>query len=281
MTEKEVKHELSELPWFPIYPDKLFSSGKWLAMRDYQRGWYIHLLLLMTRSKPIGYLPLDAQLWRLAGSHNRRFYDQHAAVVMACFKIREFGGRRWIYNERLLTVLQEQDVKHKRAIKNGKLNESNASISYSLVFKDFWEKHVWKCVNKKNTFAEFEKSLAIIAQEKTLEPALALEFLTKAADEFRLSDAGKEHGLFPDYHPPYPATWLNAQRFFDDRKTWYRSAVQSQDETPSAVACQSSADQNCDKCHGSGWAEVPGKQHTVKRCECWKANRKKLSGTPE
>jgi hypothetical protein len=275
--EKGPEDELKELPWFPIYPDKFFSSRACMKMEDYQRGWYIHLLLLMTRSKPLGYLPLDGQLWRFAGAHNRQFYDEHAAVVMACFKIREFDGQRWIYNERLLTVLHQQDVKHKKAIKNGKLNQSSVSISYSLEFKDFWENHVWKCVNKKNTVAAFEKSLAIIAKEQKLTPDLALKFLIGAADEFRQSDAGREHGLFPDYQPPYPATWLNGQRFFDDRATWNlgKSKPGARDETPATVS-RTVADPNCAKCNGSGWVAVPGK-HSVERCECWKANRKKLS----
>lgn len=105
---------LEKLEWFPIYVDRLLSSPAWSEMKDYQRGWYIQLLLRSTRSERLGYLPLDGSLWRVAGAHSKAMWDNHKAAVMACFKIRTDDGRDWIYNDRLLNVMEEQSVKYRK-----------------------------------------------------------------------------------------------------------------------------------------------------------------------
>ncbi len=233
MPDKTPERELS---WFPCYPDRILSSTHWMKMKDFQRGWYWHLLLLMTRSKPLGYLRFDdGQLWGLAGAHSKQHWDSHAGLVLACFQRHEFDGHEWIYNQKLLDVLTEQQEKHAKAVERGKRekNTSRASISssssYSREFEEIWEECVWEKVSKKTAGAAFEKAVQVLMKNPQpgagvpQERSDAVQFLENAMAQFKESDAGKANGLFDDYQPPFPATWLNGQRYLDDRNKWYRS----------------------------------------------------------
>lgn len=218
--------QTKELSWFPCYPDRLLASGKWQAMKDFQRGWYWHLLILMTRSKPLGYLPFDGRLWALAGACSKQYWDKHAALVLSAFKVEEFDGQKWIHSEPLLKVLTEQQFKHDQAAEKGrlgasiKLRRSKASLIYSDCFLEIWEKNNWKPVGKLKAFKAFNKSLEEIQKEKNCREDQAIEFLADAMEEFKASPAGRDGGLFAEYTSPHPASWLNGQRFFDDRSAW-------------------------------------------------------------
>ena len=120
---------MEKLTWLPLYIDSLLSSPAWNDMKDYQRGWYLQLLLRSTRSERLGYLPLDGSLWRIAGAHSRSMWGAHNAAVMACFKIRQYDGKDWIYNERLLSVMEEQSGKYYRK----KDPASNSPVSQEVV----------------------------------------------------------------------------------------------------------------------------------------------------
>ncbi len=309
MPDKGPQHELE---WFPIYPDRFFSSVPWKSMKDFQRGWYWQLLLQMTRSKPIGYLRFDdGQLWTLAGAHSRQYWDIHAALVLACFKVVKLDGHEWIYNQKLLDVLTEQQEKHEKAVQRGKRekNTSRASISsstsYSEEFEKIWEECVWEKVSKKTAGAAFEKAVEVLMKQPPGVPVpqgpgqvaleeivtkcgrnFAIHFLAKAIQQFKDSDAGKANGLFDGYQPPYPASWLNGQRYLDDRKKWYRTGAgtgtanvqQSDFATEGRNKIELTPGQieeyrrsraplpDCPSCSGTGWKQVGGR--SVTRCNC-------------
>jgi len=105
---------VEKLDWMPLYIDKLLSSPYWQDMQDFQQGWYINLLLRCTRSEPLGYLRMDSNLWTIAGARRRDFWESHKSAVLACFKVREMEGHRWIYNERLLSVMEVQSKKYRK-----------------------------------------------------------------------------------------------------------------------------------------------------------------------
>ena len=111
-----------------MYIDQILSSPAWKAMRDYHKGWYVELLLRSTRSEPLGYLPLDGRLWEIAGAHSRPMWEQHKGAVMACFKTRMIDGKEWIYNQKLLSVMEEQSSKFYR--------KKSPSISNSPTLSD-------------------------------------------------------------------------------------------------------------------------------------------------
>jgi len=237
-------------------------------------------LLKMTRSKPIGYLRFDdGQLWMLAGAHSRQYWETNAALVLACFKVAEFDGHQWIFNQKLLDVLKEQQAKHTKAMERGKRknNLSSASSSYSSEFEEIWEECVWEKVSKKTAGAAFEKAVDGLLKQPPAEAAMpygreqAVQFLANAMTRFKESDAGKANGLFDDYQPPYPASWLNGQRYLDDRKKWYRAdstaevAKEHRGETQQP-ARRSNFLPDCPACSGTGWKPVAGNR--VRRCNC-------------
>ena len=278
--------QAKELDWFPCYPDRLLASGKWQRMKDFQRGWYWHLLVLMTRSKPLGYLPLDGRLWALAGSHSRQYWDNHSALVLECFKVAEFDGHEWIYSESLLKVLNEQTYKRDVRAANGRLGgqikqtRSKSSLMYSFEFQTIWEKNIWKCVGKSKAYKAFQNSLQVIEKEKNCREDQALEFLADAIEEFKSSPAGRDHGLFDGYSSPHPASWLNAQRYFDDRRTWRPGTPDMAGKTANgasgAPAKASTIDPKCPTCKGLGFTLAAGK---ASPCACRKRNA--TNGTAE
>lgn len=277
--------QAKELSWFPCYPDRLLASGKWQSMKDYQRGWYWHLLVLMTRSKPLGYLPLDGQLWTLAGAHSKQYWESHSALVLACFKVAEIDGLRWIYSEPLMTVLNQQTYKRDQAAEKGrlggriKLKRSKSSLIYSFEFLTIWEKNIWKCVGKPKAYKSYQKALLVIQEQKKLREDQAIEFLADAIEEFKSSPAGRDGGLFDDYTSPHPASWLNAERYFDERKTWWGTTGNNQGKaaegTSRPAAVKSLTEANCRICEGTGWDRSSGK---AAECECRKRNKAHATG---
>jgi hypothetical protein len=105
---------MEKLTWLPLYIDDLLSSPAWLDMKDYERGWFLQLLLRCTRSERLGYLKVDGNLWKIAGAHSLPMWENHNRRVMACFKIRHDDGTQWLYNVRLLAVMEDQSQKYLR-----------------------------------------------------------------------------------------------------------------------------------------------------------------------
>lgn len=104
-------------------------------MTDFQRGWYIQLLLRCTRSERLGYLKMDSNLWTIAGAKRRDFFESHKSAVLACFKVREMEGHQWLYNDRLLSVMEDQSEKYFRRAGKGR----SPSPSPSKFQEDFKE----------------------------------------------------------------------------------------------------------------------------------------------
>lgn len=137
---------MEKLDWMPLYIDRLLSSPAWLDMKDFERGWYIQLLLRCTRSERLGYLPLDGQLWKSAGAHSRTFWDEKNARVMACFRIRQFDGQDWIYNDRLLNVMEEQSGKYHRKKPPGE-SQSYSPSRFDVDLRKNKDEICPKCLN--------------------------------------------------------------------------------------------------------------------------------------
>ena len=100
--------------WFPMFVDRILTSQAYVKMQDYQQAWYLNLIMHSVRSSHPGYLRLDGDLWRLANARTKQFFERENAVVMACFRRREITGEVWIYNERLLRTLEDQESKFYR-----------------------------------------------------------------------------------------------------------------------------------------------------------------------
>lgn len=123
---------MEKLIWMPLYIDDLLSSPAWNDMKDFQRAWYIQLLLRCTRSERLGYLRLDDQLWKLAGAHRREMWDNHKSAVMACFKILHIDAQDWMYNDRLLAVMEEQSLRYRKKPKRDSASDSLSLLDVGL-----------------------------------------------------------------------------------------------------------------------------------------------------
>lgn len=103
------------IDWTRNWHKNWLSSARFRAMRDFQRGWYKTLLLEIPEAKPYpGYLPLDANLWEIAGAHSRLYFESRSretngeprnALVLACFETCQIAGKTYIYHPRMLEEL--------------------------------------------------------------------------------------------------------------------------------------------------------------------------------
>lgn len=224
-----------QLEWVPWYIDLILSSPRWKKMRDFQRGWYMQLLLLCTRSERIGYLKLDERLWELAGAHRREMWEQHSSAVMACFKTRTFDAQCWIYNERLLKTISEQNAKRNKRVKGKEVPENiDLSVSISEVASALEVSSKESTINE--IYKSYPRKVSPRAAKKAIGQALtrllagkeapaelfqtvddAAVFLSQRVRLFAMSPAGQA-GEFT----PYPATWFNGSRYLDDESEWSR-----------------------------------------------------------
>jgi hypothetical protein len=93
--------------WCPIEIQPLFSSAWFQAMQDFQRGWYLCLLLRAWERQPSCQLPnTDAELRVLAGASDDRRWQAHKKLVLDRFVSSTDG--RTLTNTKLLEVYQHQ-----------------------------------------------------------------------------------------------------------------------------------------------------------------------------
>src|SRR5205823_5359047 len=66
-------------------------------------------------------------------------------------------------------------------------------------------------------YKAIEKALVRVAKEKSCSREDAADFLYQTVAKFRESPAGKK-----GEYTPHPATWFNADKFFDDSQEWWK-----------------------------------------------------------
>lgn len=204
--------ELVRLDWIRLHIDRIMLSPKWRQMQDFQRGWYIQLLLEMTRAAKIGYLPLnDDLLWRLAGARRKDFWMSQKELVMACFKIQSAEGVKWIYNDTLLAELEKSTTQ----LTETKQSRNSLRVCISSLAFEIYEKYPRK-EGRRKALEEIDKAIDRLSkQEFHGDKVKAAGFISQAVSEFAASPAGNK-GKFV----PHPATWFHQDRFLDDRETW-------------------------------------------------------------
>jgi hypothetical protein len=128
LAEQEPEKQ-TKLDWIPLYIQRLKASNAW-TMPDFQFGWYIKLLVESADSPMPGYLPgsLD-KLWQIAGAKSQSYFVKWGGceLVSRLFRRTEISGQTWIYNERMLQTIYEQNTKlsHKQ-------RKRTVSLSVSL-----------------------------------------------------------------------------------------------------------------------------------------------------
>ena len=88
--------------------EPFLSSSAVMAMKDYQRWWYISLLFQAWQNvtRPC-HLANDAeQLWMWAGAVSKEFFARHSAIVIRQFV--EIDSGQWLVNQKQLEVYTNQ-----------------------------------------------------------------------------------------------------------------------------------------------------------------------------
>lgn len=206
-----------KLDWIPLYIHRLKASKRWAQMQDFERGWYMTLIIEAADSAMPGYLPNnDAVLWRLAGAKTKAYFQREGQSVLQCFDGRTDDGV-WIYNRPLLTVIQEQ----LQRLQNKGSRKKEISISLSSSFSPSIYQDYPRKVNRVYSIAAISKAIRRVMKEKSIEEVDAAQFIHKAVIEFRDSPAG--HAIDQktgESVVPHCSTWMNKSRWEDDRSEW-------------------------------------------------------------
>lgn len=105
---------------------------------------------------------------------------------------------------------------------------------------DDWYKRYPRKVARQNAADAFETALnAFVVTKRVTDRAEALAQLIEVTDVFAMSDVGKS-GRFC----PHPASWLNAQRFFDDQTTWSQKHGDKFQHGPGQIYDPTASDKN-------------------------------------
>jgi hypothetical protein len=111
-------------------------------MSDFQFGWYMKLLIESADSPIPGYLPgsLD-KLWQIAGAKSQSYFEKWGGceLVSRLFRCTEISGQTWIYNERMLQVIYEQNSKlsHRQRKRSVSLSLSLCSFPSFIPEEEF------------------------------------------------------------------------------------------------------------------------------------------------
>jgi uncharacterized protein YdaU (DUF1376 family) len=92
--------------WMPFEIDRFFASSRVQGMKDFQRWWYVSLLLRAWQSEPPCRLPDDDNELRIAaGAPDEKIWAKHSALVLGAFHATGDGHR---VNRRQLEIYEEK-----------------------------------------------------------------------------------------------------------------------------------------------------------------------------
>jgi hypothetical protein len=115
--------------WCPVETEKLFASPWFWAMKDFQRGWYLCLLLRAWEKTPQLQLPNDDdELQILAGVTDSRMWQAHKKLVLDRFLVSTDG--KTLSNPKLRDVYKRQiegyERRRRAGEKGGQAKAANA-----------------------------------------------------------------------------------------------------------------------------------------------------------
>lgn len=121
----------------PVEIDPWFASAAVQAMKDFQRWWFMSLLLRGWQLDPPCHLPNDQnKLWMLAGAASFDAWKKHSAIVLAEFD--SVGDGQWLLNKhqydlylKKLAVNKSYSSRGKEGAGKRELNRSSAQAQLS------------------------------------------------------------------------------------------------------------------------------------------------------
>jgi hypothetical protein len=109
----EVDPEENRLFWFPFKVDEWLADRNVRLMKDYERGWYISLLVESWSDH--GTVPNDPNvLWKLAGSQTKEFFEANNGAVLATFEQAEVDGKPVLVHCRMANLYIQQHKNYKQ-----------------------------------------------------------------------------------------------------------------------------------------------------------------------
>lgn len=113
------KSEISR--WMPIEIERFFASPRVQAMRDFQKWWYVALLMRAWQFDPPCHLPADdEQLRILAGAPPEKAWREYGKLVTDCFSAA--GDSGLVANQAQLEIYERQVLaleKHRASGRKG------------------------------------------------------------------------------------------------------------------------------------------------------------------
>lgn len=121
------------LIWIPRNPFDQLRAPRHL--KDFQRSWFDELNLEALANREMqGYLVVSVDLWRIAGAHNREYFQKHSSAVLACFSRATMADREVIFFPPLIELIRTQLAKIHR--ENTHPVHSSDSLQFSLFSSD-------------------------------------------------------------------------------------------------------------------------------------------------
>lgn len=114
----------------PIEIDRWFSSPAVQAMKDFQRWWFMSLLMRAWQLDPPCHLPNDQnRLWMLAGAPSLNVWQKQSAIVIGQFDAS--GDGQWLINQRQLEIYNEKLGNYEISAKKGRLGAQKRWLNHS------------------------------------------------------------------------------------------------------------------------------------------------------
>jgi uncharacterized protein YdaU (DUF1376 family) len=212
----------SDFPYFQFYVKDFAGDGKVEAMTTCEVGAYILLLCKAWHETPPATIPADDRVLARWTRLNPAEWAECREAVLSCF--RDCGDGRLI-NTRMRKEYDRLRGKSKKAAaaaaerwqceriadamprtyESGSDSESSDGDRIADVFNRFWQ--LWpKRVAKADARRAWAKACGKVHPTELL----------AAVAEFAATPMGKS-----GRYCPHPATWLNDERWSDDRATWW------------------------------------------------------------
>jgi uncharacterized protein YdaU (DUF1376 family) len=228
---------LKKLDKMPIEVDKLLGSPRLKLMKDFQRWWYLALIFNAWVAPRPGWIADDGNLDRIVGAHSKPMWNQHSAVVLACFERREGDGKSWLYSQKVEALHRRCSDKYetkadnaRKSVRKRSVPEVYVSIS-ALPISHIYEAYPRK-VKPLKAKESIQKAIKKKAESSGISELDASQLILLAVKEYAASPVGQSKFAL------HPTTWFNQGCYDDDRTEWYRdeSNGKQKDESHDAIA---------------------------------------------
>jgi hypothetical protein len=119
--QKKVADAEKAFHWFPFRYKEWFANRSVRLMKDFQKGWYISLLIECWMSE--GTLPNDPEiLWQLAGADSREKFEAHSQLVLNEFEPATLDEKSVLVHVEMASLYAEQVKKYDQRVEAARIS---------------------------------------------------------------------------------------------------------------------------------------------------------------